>query len=149
MVQKKQQNEVFSYDLTDEQQRQIKKDVNKNTDKIIRKLRKKTSQKSSKPRKKRNATKRPLNLAKLIRKHAYVTKGKRKTYLKVSAESEKEIISRIIIAIEDNMPLIAEIAYDAGRTTIKAGTRNGEVYDDVTKHFGYMTSKVIAGEDGA
>lgn len=106
-------------------------------------------QKLSKPRKKRNVTKRPLDLAKLIRKHAYVIKGKRKIYLKVSQESEQEIISRIIIAIEDNMPLIAQIAHNAGRNTIKAGTIKGEMYDDVVSHFGKRTSKVIDGEEDA
>jgi len=105
-------------------------------------------QNRSKPRKKR-VTKRPLDLAKLIRKHAYVTKGKQKRHLKVSAESEKEIISRIIIAIEDNMPLIAQIAHNAGRNTIKSGTIKGEMYNDVVSHFGKRTSKAINGEEDA
>ena len=103
----------------------------------------------SKQRKKRIVNKKPPNLAKLIRQHAYIMKGKRKIYLKVSAESESEIISRILIAIEDNMPQIAKMAYQAGRTTIKVGIIKGEEYDDVVSYFGKRSSKVISGEDGA
>ena len=100
-------------------------------------------------RKKHSGNKRSPDLAKLIRKHAYVIKGKRKVYLKVSQESEREIISSIVIAIEDNMPCIAQIAHNAGRTTIKSGIIKGEMYDDVVSHFGKRSSKVIDGEDGA
>lgn len=107
----------------------------------------KKTQKTSKPRRKRNGNKQSLNLGKLIRKHAYIMKGKKKIYLNVSNDAVQEIISRVVIAIEDNMPQIARIAYNDGRKTIKIGKdKNGDVvYDDVTTYFGYRSSRVIDG----
>lgn len=100
---------------------------------------------SKKTCKRLSGNKRTLNIAKLIRANAYIKRGNKKVYLKVSSESEKEIISRIVIAIEDNMPLIAQMAHDNGRTTIRAGVRNGESYDDVVAFFGKRSSHVIDG----
>lgn len=104
--------------------------------------------------KKKKSTKRvPKNLAvgDLMRKNAYIMKGKQKIFLKVSPSAVTEYISRIIDNVENNLPQIAEITHRDNRKTIMVKytkDKDGSpmpVYDDITKHFGRIDSKIVSG----
>ena len=105
------------------------------------------------PKKAKKYNRNPKNVAigDLIRRNAYVMKGKQKILLKVSPSVVKEYIARIICNIEINAPGIAEIAHRDGRSTILVKykeTKDGglePIYDDVTQYFGRMDSEIVSG----
>ena len=96
--------------------------------------------------------KKNLAVGDLIRKNAYIMKGKQKIYLKVSPSAVKEYISRIICNIEINLPEIAQMAHDEKRSTIMVKYKETEdnglepVYDDITRYFGHVKNKIISGD---
>jgi len=95
--------------------------------------------------------KKNLAVGDLMRRNAYVMKGKQKIFLKVSPSAVKEYISRIICNIETNMPEIAQIACNNKRTTIMVKDKVNEkgdlvpIYDDITQYFGRMDSEIVSG----
>jgi len=99
-------------------------------------------------------TKNKKNLAvgELMRKNAYIMKGKQKIFLKVSPSAVNEYISRIKMNIEINMPIIAQSTHENKRNTIMVKYKETEkdgpvpVYDDITAHFGRVDSHIVPGE---
>ena len=95
--------------------------------------------------------KKNLAVGDLIRKNAYIMKGKQKIYLKVSPEAVREYISRIVDNIEINLPRIAEITYNNKRKTIMSKYTKDEdgspvpIYDDITQYFGHVDSEIASG----
>lgn len=76
----------------------------------------------------------------LMRKNAFVEKGKCKEKIRVSPDAVKEYIGRIQDHIETNMPLIAEVARKHKRNT---------VFDDDITEFFSQCGRTVAGLEGS
>lgn len=103
----------------------------------------------SKIKHKRKAEK--LDLGDVFRKNAYVIKNGKKEFLKVSPSAIQEYKSRVVDETKINAREIAENVYNSKRKLITVKYTDDEdgvsvpIYDDITRHFGHVESKIASG----
>lgn len=79
-----------------------------------------------------------INVGVMMRKNAFVQKGKCNEKVRVSPDAVKEYIGRIHDHIETNMPLICDIARNHKRNT---------VFDDDITEFFSLKYRTVAGDE--
>lgn len=87
-----------------------------------------------------------INVKTLMKENAVVKTKSGKLFMNISPESVQEYRNRVVDAIKDNMPGIAERVYRDGRKTIMTRHYPGSKPDvcDITMHFGIIGNDVLA-----
>ena len=87
-----------------------------------------------------------INVKTLMKENAVVKTRTGSLYMNISPESIQEMKTRIVDAIIDNMPMIAERVYRDGRKTIMTRHYPGSKMDvcDITMHLGMVGNSVLA-----
>ena len=90
-----------------------------------------------------------INVKTLMKENAVVKTRAGKLFMNISPESVQEMKTRIVDALVDNMPKIAERVYQDGRKTIMTKHYPGSKPDvcDITMHLGIVGNDVLADND--
>jgi len=87
-----------------------------------------------------------INVKTLMKENAFVKTRAGKLFMNISPGSVQEMKTRIVDALVDNMPRIAERVYQDGRKTIMTKHYSGSKPDvcDITMHLGIVGNDVLA-----
>ena len=87
-----------------------------------------------------------INVKTVMKENAFVKTRVGRLFMNISPESVQEMKTRIVDALVDNMPKIAERVYQDGRKTIMTKHYPGSKSDvcDITMHFGIVGNDVLA-----